>query len=137
MNKLNLDRSQLIEDNYPGLPGDGFARGVIECYGAHAKESCGDPSTEFLRKSLVVGRKIARYARSKLRDVMNSQETQSNADTSDDAISDQDDDTQEYTPECSRQRLIGDITPGGLSFMAMQLVTAWEDILYYQRVYIK
>jgi len=121
---LKSDRSQLIEDYYPGLPGDGFARGVIECYGAHAKESCGDPSTEFLRKSLVVGRKIARYARSKLRDVMNSQETQSNADTSDDAISDQDDDTQEYTPECSRQRLIGDITPGGLSFMAMQLVTA-------------
>ena len=68
-----------------------------------------------------MGRKIIRYARNKLRHAMNSQETQSNADTNNDADSDHDDDTQQYTPDSSRQRLIGDITPGGLSFMAMQM----------------
>lgn len=118
---LQSDRNQLIQDNYPGLRLDRFARGVIECFGAHAKEGCGDPSTDFLRKSLVLGRKIAKYARSQLRDTVNSRESQSNTNSDRDANSSQsDDDTQQYTPDHNRRRLIGDITPGGLSYIAMQ-----------------
>jgi len=125
---LMSDRDQLIRDHYPGLQPDGFARGVIECFGAHAKESSGDPSTEFLRKNLVLGRKIAKYARRQLRSAVNSHETESSTNTNQDANSDQDDeslyddeDTQQNTPDRNRRRLIGDITPGGLSSIAMQL----------------
>jgi len=61
---LTEARSDLIARYYPDLPLAGFAEGVVGCFGAH-KADRGE-SVDFLRESLALGRKIARFAKSRL-----------------------------------------------------------------------
>ena len=71
----------------------------------------------------MLGRKVARFARSKLAQSMEAseQESQSHDDDGIEPTSDDEADLQVHTPNRRHRRLLGDITPGGLSAIAMEL----------------
>ena len=60
---LSDERTQLIQGSYPELSLPRFAQATVACAGAQGKDK-GDPLLLFLCKSLALGRKIMRHARS-------------------------------------------------------------------------
>lgn len=116
---LQTERSALIDEYHPGLSTEAFARGTLECFGAHIFAT-GDPATSFLCKSLTLGRKIARFARSQLaQSILDASDQQS--ESSDSISSDDLSSSQDSLENAPARRLIGATTPGGLSFMAEQI----------------
>ena len=136
---LSRERDAIIDEYYPTLTLEGFAKGVVTGYGAHIRPDKKKPnqqsrdrhySTESWRRSIVLGRKIAWAARAALRSMLVDSDTDSLASTpSFDQVL-QELFQEEFLPmetvsqpyhTSSGVRLIGDVTEGGLSAMACNL----------------
>ena len=134
--ELSVDRADLISEFYPGLSPERFAMGVIACYGAHVRPSKKKAhqtnnrhySTECLRRSLTLGQKIMWAARTALKSLLieDADNTADSPASFDRALYElfQEEflpmEVQAEDPQMpSGPRLIGDVTAGGLSAMAL------------------